>query len=697
MGCAQRSRRATTVPMHPRMTARETSGSTTRLVVGYVRERAGDAGVAELLRRARIERPLAELEDETVWSSYDERIRLFEAATEITGDADTMFEVGASAMRQSVNHSLVLLLRALGSPRMAFGQLARAVPKFTTTSTMEVLEAGKTHASIRYRLHDGYAHSRLDCQYAQGLFSVVPQFWGLPAARIEHTECQSDGRPACLYRVTWASRSRLRRRRRESVNEIELVALRGQLEALQSAASELVGSEDLDTALSRITEMATKAVLAQGYLLAVEGADGARLTRYAGIDAERAEHLAGALRRGEDLGASAVVVEVASSRRRHGHLAAIYVDGHRGLLHEDELLAAYAGHAAAALDLLLALEESRRGHRTAETLLQLASDLSRARTQEEVATIATKAVPTVAGADKSGLLLWDAEQQAMLPVSCHGVTAGEAARFHAVRLQAGAVRELDEMLAAPRPVLLRPADAGAPVQALLNDTGSGSTAVAPLMADGELLGVITASWSVVGPPEAEQTMIEPLTGLADQTATALQNARLVARIRHQTLHDDLTGLPNRVQFKERLLAMLADPSPGALLFCDLDRFKSVNDTLGHVAGDELLRQVARRLRGTVRGNDLVARLAGDEFALLLPEVGTEEAAEAVARTIVRCFDRPFLVEGHELDVTASVGVAVQQDLSEAAGDLVRRADRAMYDAKQTGRNRAATSARYVEA
>ena len=190
-------------------------------------------------------------------------------------------------------------------------------------------------------------------------------------------------------------------------------------------------------------------------------------------------------------------------------------------------------------------------------------------------------------------------------------------------------------------------------------------------------------------------MTEPLGGLADQTALALQNARLLERVRHQSLHDPLTGLPNRLHFSGALDAALAAPPAApaavAVLFCDLDRFKSVNDTLGHVAGDELLRQVGERLRASVRAEDLVARLAGDEFAVLLPSVPSEKAAQGVAASVVRAFDRPFVVDGRELDVTASVGVALQHELTASADQLQRRADAAMYEAKEAGRNRVATS------
>jgi hypothetical protein len=308
--------------------------------------------------------PLAELEDEARWVSYDTRVRLFEAAVEVLGDPRAPYAMGASALRSGLNPSLVLLLRALGSPRQVYRQLPRAVPKFTTTSTMEVVESGPTSATLRYRLHEGYVHSRLDCEYAQGLISMVPEIFGLPPATLVHAECEAEGHPACVYHLTWARRRRLRlgRARVQAASEDhELLALRRQFEALQSAAADLVGSEDLTAALRRITQRAASAVLAPAYLLAVHGPDGSPLMQSEGLDRARADELGRRLLAGDDLGPGAVVVDVASRRRSHGRLAALYAPGQQGPANERGMLAAYAGHAAAALDLLVALEETAGG------------------------------------------------------------------------------------------------------------------------------------------------------------------------------------------------------------------------------------------------------------------------------------------------------------------------------------------------
>ena len=261
-----------TGPIHE---ARETSGATTGGLLRYVRAVAGEDAVTAVRERAAVPFTAEQLEDQSLWWSYDTRIRLFEAATDVVGDPRLMYRVGAAALQSGLAHSLVILLRAMGTPRQVFRKLPRAVAKFSTTSTMEVLEAGATSATIRYALNEGYAHSRLDCMYAQGLFSVVPTIFGLSEARITHDECESDGHPACVYEVTWDRRGRLPRRRGGTTGEdAELTALRGQLRILQSAATDLVGSEDVDTVLDRIITRAAQAVLAPAYLLAVRAPGG---------------------------------------------------------------------------------------------------------------------------------------------------------------------------------------------------------------------------------------------------------------------------------------------------------------------------------------------------------------------------------------------------------------------------------------
>jgi diguanylate cyclase (GGDEF)-like protein/PAS domain S-box-containing protein len=162
------------------------------------------------------------------------------------------------------------------------------------------------------------------------------------------------------------------------------------------------------------------------------------------------------------------------------------------------------------------------------------------------------------------------------------------------------------------------------------------------------------------------------------------------KLDHLAHHDPLTGLPNRLLFQDRLQkSMTRTARRGealAVLFIDLDRFKTVNDTLGHHVGDELLKQVAALLAGCLRDGDTLARLGGDEFIVLLEDVDGERGARTVADKLMRLFERPVLVSGYELFVTGSVGISLYPQDAQDLNMLVRNADVAMYQAKARGRN-----------
>src|SRR4051812_9182911 len=168
-----------------------------------------------------------------------------------------------------------------------------------------------------------------------------------------------------------------------------------------------------------------------------------------------------------------------------------------------------------------------------------------------------------------------------------------------------------------------------------------------------------------------------------QVATAFQNSRLVQRLDHESRHDPLTGLANRVHFNERLDEALSKQGRNVgVLLLDLDRFKEVNDTLGHHVGDLLLQQVAARLKLKMRGKDVLARLGGDEFAVFLLD-GTEERATHIADRIQDALAEPLSLDGISVEVAASIGVALSPQHGTTAVTLLQRADVAMYEAKRT--------------
>ncbi|MCF6509233.1 sensor domain-containing diguanylate cyclase [Blastococcus sp. MG754426] len=668
---------------------RETPGITVVGLLAYVRRHGGDEAVAAVLARAGLGDVADQAADQARWWSYDTRIRLFEAATEVLGDPGTMFHVGTAALRSGLGHSLLLVLRALGTPRQVFRQLPRAAAKFTTVSRMEVLETTATSATVALHLADGYAHSPLDCAYARGLAVMVPVIFGLPRGVLARAECCVDGTRTCVYRLTWERRSLLRRRRPDAGGaDPERAALRGQLRTLQSAAADLVAGEELDTVLRRIVTRAGEAVLAPAHLLVVTAPDGGPpLVHGAGIPAARLPGLAERILAGDDLGRTAVVVDVASARRRHGRLAAIYPSADGEMADEQAMLAAYAGHAAAAIDLITALEAARTEADRAGALLELSHELAGAADPAEVAELVTAALLRVVGCSRASLLLWDAGAGLLRTSATAGLSDEQAAVMRSAALRPEDIPELMGLLTDRDPLVLDAATSSPPLRALLRGVGSARVVAVPLLAGSAFLGVATAGWpAAAAPAEPGGDVLARLCGVADQAATALQKARLLDTVRHQATHDALTGLPNRVLFAERLETALAGAGAGGglgVLFCDLDGFKAVNDSLGHAAGDELLRQVSARLRAAVRPEDTVGRLSGDEFAVVLPDLAGDGDARAVADRIRACFDEPFRLEGTPVRVGTSVGVAVLgADGGRDADALLRQADAAMYREKQ---------------
>ncbi len=183
---------------------------------------------------------------------------------------------------------------------------------------------------------------------------------------------------------------------------------------------------------------------------------------------------------------------------------------------------------------------------------------------------------------------------------------------------------------------------------------------------------------------------ELLQFVSTQVASAIERKQMHDRLAHMAQYDQLTHLPNRQLFLDRLKTAMArarrEQHLLALLFLDLDRFKEVNDTLGHAMGDLLLQRVAQRLIDSVRGSDTVARLGGDEFVVLLEGGQAPEHATAAAEKILAAFSHPFDLEGHPLHIRPSIGVAVYPEHGGEEHHLLGHADEAMYLSKKNGGN-----------
>ncbi len=167
-----------------------------------------------------------------------------------------------------------------------------------------------------------------------------------------------------------------------------------------------------------------------------------------------------------------------------------------------------------------------------------------------------------------------------------------------------------------------------------------------------------------------------------------ERKRAERHLLHQATHDPLTGLANRYQLHQKLTQLTDTTSPTSLgvLFLDLDRFKVINDSLGHGIGDELLRQVAKRLKRCLRGNDTIARFGGDEFVILLDGVQGADDAHKVAHKLIDTLESPFIVQGHSLFISTSIGISLFPEHGKDSHTLLKHADAAMYQSKAAGRH-----------
>jgi diguanylate cyclase (GGDEF)-like protein len=380
-------------------------------------------------------------------------------------------------------------------------------------------------------------------------------------------------------------------------------------------------------------------------------------------------------------------VTVSSDRCHYGHLVAIRKPD--GLFYPQEIasLEAYSKLAAVALDSASSVDDARRQTATASALLDLSNSLAHAKGLEDLAERLVRAVPLVIDCDRAIVTLVDGT----------GMTARHAALIGYDTETRARLRELALSVPEPgqRPAALtlreQSGDDHNPTAAIRWNSGALFIAGYPIQLDDEFLGWISVD--VTERPERLQSSTElelRLRGLTGQAAIAITNVRLVNKIRHQALHDHLTGLPNRLLIMDRAEQMLAGAQRHstdiALMFIDLDGFKEVNDTLGHHVGDEILKEVAGRFRAVIRKTDTVGRLGGDEFVVLTECARWSAGPETLAERLLSSLSLPFNLGGDgttPVSISASIGIAVGR--TESVEELLRDSDTALYAAKAAGK------------
>lgn len=675
---------------------RQNAGMISKLLLALVEHRAGEAGVQAVLRHAGETRSAEELCLDGTWSSYEQGKALFEAAASVLGDAHISRDIGEGILEERLAMDMAAVLQSFGSPARILESIGVIGSKYSTTFNLMPEEVGEDDAVITARSTPGFPRYGLLCDFTMGLLSQVPVIFGFAPAQIIEETCETQGDDCCRFRVSWSTESHKipAPERRIAYLELQLRALQTRFEAMQTTTADLISANDLVTLSERILDRAGTVVRGQQFLLTVRPIPGAAaMVHHHGLDDETSAAIASELVAGQSEGivGSQLVVEVASSRRSYGHLVAIQPCGTRFLDQERIALTEYASLAAVALDAVTTGEELRAQTQAAQALFDLTRDLAAVSSVKEVAYRVATMVPRVLPSNRVAVWLWDEQSEGLRPMGFAGIDPDEALRASALVLRPYESIVLDIMISDHEPVLLGVDFRDPYLENLFSGLLTGHAVLVPIIAGGRFHGVISAAVGQETKLLEDETLLECLRGIADQTSMAFTNARLVERVRHQALHDSLTGLPNQRLFEDRVRSALASSrrsgEPVGMFFLDLDRFKAVNDSLGHGAGDDLLGQVANRLTLALREEDTVARVGGDEFVLLISRAGSIEALEVLARRIQESLRESFMLGSQAVFISSSIGIVLADATVDDYQSLVRYADVAMYRAKSQGRDR----------
>jgi diguanylate cyclase (GGDEF)-like protein len=674
-----------------------------RQLLDYVEEQLGASAVGAILERAAERRPIETLREPTEWSTYEQMRRLLEAGTDVLGPTGVR-AAGAHFNREQGSEStedMLAVWRSLGGPRGIIQLIAEAAAKYSTVIVMEPGEVTEAHGVVTARSAPGFPRFQEICDITAGLLSSTGPVFGLSRCEVDEVACELRGDPGCRYRITWPTAPN-DPEKQIAYMEQELAGLASRFSSLKSTVREVISGDDTGTVLERLTTRLPLAIRSHRYVLAVRPTEESELyVHHVGYDAGGLAAVTDEVMAEEpdDRDGCRLIVDVRSNRRHYGRLAAINPDGARFFPEERSVLLAYAELAAAALDSSTAKEEARRQATTATALLELARSLSRVTTRQQIAQTLVESVPRIVGCDLSSVLLWDDAGRAMRFVETWGYDTEAATMLQDHDIRPEDTPYLQRLTTLKEPLFLTRVDEDPFVRLLLDLVGAEEFSVVPIIVDDRLYGVVSAGVRLGRRLARNEDVVARLMGVAHQGSTAFQNAELVDHIRHQATHDPLTDTPNQRLFRDRTMAALAGARRSGevvgLLYLDLDRFKAVNDSLGHAVGDQLLQAFSRRLRGALRETDTVGRLGGDEFVVLLPRMPDGSAVEHVVRKLSSSLSEPFVVGGDEVVVGASIGIAVFPRDGDEYEVLLHRADAAMYVAKRTAGASSRTTAAHL--
>ncbi len=705
----------------------DVSGIVSASIIRYIRTHLGDIGLSALYRELNIGSAQASaLENPTSWLTYDEAVQLFKTARKVTGDPEVGRKIGEAHLFPHEPTGVADVIASITSVGETLRNISGITPKYSTVTTSSALEVGDAHAIVRIKTNGGIHADYQFCLFYQGVLSQIPVLFGLVPAILTESECQARGGRHCVYTIGWQehqwssfvddkvslfsmawneetiseeeSQLNLAPEDENKLLKEQVESLTSRLDAVYSTAAVLLESDDLDSILRRITQRAARAVNAPKYLLVAKTSiDINYRVQWHGLLESEANIIAKQIINdnfSED-DPSKMLVKISSSRHDYGYLAALLPEKMKFLDHDKRTLLVYANYAAVALDVATSLAESRISETTSKALLDFGNDLATKRKRDEVAEVLAFTIPSVLDATGSLIMNYDSEQDEFTEIARWIDADNEQnAPSEVVKFPPQILKNFETTVITGEPAAISLDNQTPFTKTNFNIWNIDYCLYYPLLSSQkECLGIAICGFNSKTHKNAGKDLVtkERFRGLCSQAATAFENAILLEQISHMAWHDPLTGLPNRRLFEDRLKQDITRTSrnrePVTVFYVDLDKFKQVNDTLGHGAGDELICQTATRLRDCVRMQDTVARLGGDEFAIIVPGPIDKKLIERLASRILTSLNSPFMLGDNEINTSGSIGIATTgQRIDMDFEELVHEADVAMYRAKTAGRN-----------
>lgn len=661
---------------------RQVSNSFLIALLKYLERAGGEGLVEQVLAEAGCEDVRTELRA-AKWGTRQRLLAVASAGSRLTGDADLGRRTGEELFRLAMANPVTrAFFLSKGDTIEAMRTVVDYTAKMGRGRRYEIVSNDPSSCVIESFFEQPEEGHPFFCGMPLGYWPQLASLFGATGTGL-HPLCQCRGDATCRFEIRWDGRASA------STNEVlaadaELRRRTRTFEEMQAVAEDLARAADLPALAERILDAVDGITPAPELVVAINARAGRDpVVAARGMSPRRARGMADTLLAGQ--APSGPVVTARAPLGPWGVVAAVSPEATMVSETSTRLLESFARHAGARIEAVVTRELAEESRHSASALLGLAGSLAQTTTEADVWECLARAIPKLMASDHSAVLRWRPETCTLSTIAY----VGPEGRDPVAEFSVTEVPALYEMAAHPAPFLLNREHAQSYVGEVMAFWDEELDVIVPLVGQGDFLGFVCAGYVDQLGLDREVAFAR-LQGAADLAVTAFTKARLLEEIRHQALHDNLTGLPNRVLLEDRVRQGLREAKRNgqrlALLFLDLDRFKHINDSMGHKFGDALIQAAADRIARSLRESDVFARMGGDEFVIVLHDVNDPDDATLVAGKILEELRRPFDIGGRTLYISASIGVALYPDDGDNYGALLQSADSSMYAAKDGGRN-----------